>query len=236
MSTASHRAYQEIRRRISSGEYHAGLRLREEELSSVIGVSRTPIREALRRLDAEGVVVNVPNRGAHVASWSDSELTDIFEMRALLECYAAKRASVRMPTDSIEEMVGLADAMDACLEDLPADETYARIAELNNEFHQLIMVAAGSPLLRTLTTATVQVPLVHRTFQRYSRRGLERSFAHHRELIEAFRVRDGVWAESVMRSHILAARHIFDSALVETSDSEQPDPVYTSRDYAHGMP
>lgn len=216
MSTASHRAYEEIRRRIFAGEYPAGVRLREDELSTVIGVSRTPIREALRRLDAEGVVVNVPNRGAHVASWTDAELTDIFELRALLESYAAGRAATRLTEPDLDRLDALTDQMDSLLDKLPSEEHYARITRLNTEFHQRIIAAAGSPLLGSLTTSTVQLPLMHRTFRRYSRRAIERSFDHHRELVEACRARDAVWAELIMRSHILAARHIFDEAPVPT--------------------
>lgn len=212
MSTASHRAYEEIRRRIFAEEYPAGLRLREDELSAAIGVSRTPVREALRRLDAEGIVVNMPNRGAHVASWTDAELEDIFEIRTLLESYAARRAATRMTDDDLDKLDRLTDEMDACLDKLPDEEQYARITQLNTEFHQHLILSAGSPLLVSLTTSTVQMPLMHRTFLRYSRRALERSFDHHRELVEACRAKDPTWAESIMRSHILAARHIFDQA------------------------
>lgn len=227
MSTASHRAYAEIRRRIFAGEYPAGVRLREDELSSSIGVSRTPIREALRRLDAEGIVVNVPNRGAHVASWTDAELTDIFELRALLEGYAAGRAATRLTSAELDRLDTLSDEMDSLLDKLPSEQHYARITQLNSEFHQLIIGAAGSPLLRSLTTSTVQVPLMHRTFRRYSRRALERSFGHHRELVEACRARNAAWAELIMRSHILAARHSFDQppAPLQTTGETAADAV-----------
>ena len=214
MSTASHRAYEEIRRRIFAGVYPAGVRLREDELSAAIGVSRTPVREALRRLDAEGLVVNVPNRGAHVASWTEEELNDIFEIRSLLESYAARRAATRLTTEELDRLQALTQEMDSCLDALPSDEHYDLITRLNYEFHQRIMDAAASPLLKSLTTSTIQIALMHRTFRRYSRRALERSFDHHRELVEACRARDEVWAETVMRSHILAARHVFDEDTV----------------------
>lgn len=210
MSTSSgERAYEAIKQQILSGGYPAGARLREEELSAAVGVSRTPIREALRRLSAEGVVEFLPNRGAHVASWTDQELNEIFELRALLESYAARRAATRVGPTEIERLDKLASAMEEAL-DMDDEESLVRVAELNNEFHQLLMQAAASPQLVTMTQAIVQIPLVHRTFRRYTHADLLRSFAHHRELVDACRAGDGVWAESVMRSHILAARHIFD--------------------------
>jgi DNA-binding transcriptional MocR family regulator len=87
--TAVERAYEAIRGGIFSGDHPAGSRLREEELAERIGVSRTPVREALRRLDAEGLVEFMPNRGAHVASWSEDDLREIFGLRA------CSRASAR---------------------------------------------------------------------------------------------------------------------------------------------
>ena len=84
MSSAAEKAYEAIRDGIVGGELPVGGRLREEELAGTIGVSRTPVREALRRLDAEGLVEFSPHRGAQVASWSDQDLDEIFGLRGVL--------------------------------------------------------------------------------------------------------------------------------------------------------
>jgi DNA-binding GntR family transcriptional regulator len=208
MSRAGELAYAAIREGISSGDYVAGARLREEELSAAIGVSRTPVREALRRLSAEGIVEFLPNRGAHVAAWTDDDLEEIFELRATLEALAAYRAASRVDDDVIARLEELASAMEERLAD-PSDEGRFEVSQLNNEFHQLVLEVSGSRQLVVTTQGVIQVALVHRTFLRYSKRAMQRSFGHHRELIEALAARDASWSSSVMRSHILAARHIF---------------------------
>jgi DNA-binding GntR family transcriptional regulator len=208
VSSASERAYDWIHGAVSAGRFEAGKRLREEELSGMIGVSRTPIREALRRLSAEGVVEFLPHRGVHVASWTDSELTEIFELRALLESYAARKAAMNIGPGDLGLLKDLARRMEKEAHS-GKEDVLENIAELNNEFHRIIANNAGSEQLNAFVTKLVHIPLVYRTFRRYTKRALARSFDHHRELIEAFEVRDGAWAESVMRAHILAARHIF---------------------------
>lgn len=208
MPSAADRAYEKIRSEILAGAFEAGARLREEELSTTLGMSRTPIREALRRLSAEGIVEFSTNRGAQVTSWSDEELNEIFDLRALLESYAARRAAERMDDKSLERMDELAGLMEQVV---GSHGSLERLAQLNNEFHELLLLNSGSSQLVAFTRAIVQVPLVHRTFRRYSQADLLRSSLQHRELVDACRVGDGGWAEAVMRSHILSARHIFDT-------------------------
>ena len=209
MPTAAERAYQMILQGVGDRTYRAGERLREEDLSKALGMSRTPIREALRRLSAEGIVEFNTNRGAQVMSWSDAELNEIFDLRALLESFAAGRAAVRMDAADVARLNELATAME---EMVTNEGRLDRLAQLNNEFHELLLNRSGSPQLVSLTGALVHVPLVQRTFQRYSQDDLRRSMRQHRELVDACRVRDGGWAEAVMRSHVLSARHIFDTA------------------------
>lgn len=207
LSVAGDRAYSAIREIIVSGRVGPGGRLREGEISLELGVSRTPVREAIRRLAAQGFVDFVPNKGALVASWNEQELADILELRVLLESHAAHRAASRISENHIERLEELAAAMEAHV-GRPIEVTDFRIAQLNNDFHRLILEASNSRLLSTTVQGALHVALVHRTFRRYSEREMQRSFAHHRELIDAMRAGDGDWAESVMRSHIRAARDI----------------------------
>jgi len=209
LPTAAERAYDRILQGIAGGTYTAGERLREEELSAVLGMSRTPVREALRRLGAEGMIEFHTNRGAQVTSWSDAELNEIFDLRALLESFAAGRAATRMEAEDVARLDSLATAMEKAAEG-KGRARLDRIAQLNNEFHLVLLTCSGSPQLVSLTGAIVHVPLVQRTFERYSTDDLRRSMLQHRELVDACRARDGGWAEAVMRSHVLSARHIFD--------------------------
>jgi DNA-binding GntR family transcriptional regulator len=205
--TAVERAYEAIRGGIFSGEHPAGSRLREEELAERIGVSRTPVREALRRLDAEGLVEFLPNRGAHVASWSEDDLREIFGLRALLESFGARLAAERIDRETLAALRELCDAMDRSLAGGDPGRV-EHVAELNNRFHQRILAASGSKRLPLLLSSLVEAPLVYQTFRRYSAEQVARSMSHHRELLAALETGDGEWAASVMRSHVLAARNI----------------------------
>ncbi|HYH22387.1 MAG TPA: GntR family transcriptional regulator [Azospirillum sp.] len=198
-------AYQALRAGIIDGRYPAGSPLREITLAAEIGVSRTPIREALRRLDAEGLVDLVPNSGATVCAWTPQDYEEIFTLRALLESHAAERAATRITPSELDALAALCDAMDAAAQDGQPDRA-DRIAALNDRFHKGLLGAARSRRLGDLLGALVEMPLVLRTYHRYGEEELRRSLAHHREIVAALRTGDGVWASSVMRAHVLAAQ------------------------------
>lgn len=204
MAKAAEAAYAVIREGILSGRFARGERLREEELAARVGVSRTPVREALRRLDAEGLIDFTPNRGARVTAWSERELEDLYEARALLESYGARLAARRITPDELDHLALVADQMQALAEQGPAaaDE----LTTLNSDFHRSIVQASRNSQLDSMVRGIMDVPLVYRTFQRYSPQRLRASQFHHQELVEALRAGDGEWAEAVMRTHILAAR------------------------------
>lgn len=196
-----------LRQHILNGGYDVGEHLREAELARIIGVSRTPVREALQRLAVEGVVDLFPHRGARVAGWSEDQLDEIFSLRVLLESFGANRAATRIGADDLERLAGLQAQMEEAAE-RPKVPRLDRVAELNNEFHQLLLRAGGGPRLTAILSSLAYVPIVTRTFLRYSGEDLARSFAAHNELIAAFAARDGAWAEAVMRAHLLAARQV----------------------------
>ncbi|MCW5749992.1 MAG: GntR family transcriptional regulator [Alphaproteobacteria bacterium] len=200
------KAYADIRRRIIANEYQQGERLKEEDLAVEVGVSRTPIREALRRLAIEGMVELRPNYGAFVSTWSSRDLEQMFDLRATLEGSVAAMATPRMSAATIAELRALAEQMVATAA-VRQPDALERIAELNDTFHKMILVAAESPRLSRLMGQLVELPIVLRTFNCYDEEELQRSLGHHRELVAAFTARDGAWAEAVMRAHVLAAKH-----------------------------
>lgn len=206
MARAQDRVYDSIRRRILEGFYEAGAHLVESELALELEASRTPVRGALQRLATEGLVDFAPNKGARVAQWSDEEIEQIFELRALLESHGAMKATPNISEEDIEELSELASHMESLVEEKPPGRDYGKIALLNNEFHAVILRAAGSEKLSALLSSLVHIPLIHQTFRQYTPEALARSFVHHRELIAAFEQRDPLWAESIMRGHILAGR------------------------------
>lgn len=228
MSQAADRAYDALRAGILDGRYGFGDRLGEIEVAAELGLSRTPVREALRRLGSEGLVEVLPNRGARVRTWTAQDLEETYELRAVLEGLGARRAAGRVPAETIDELAALADEMvgvDPSLGHRPPGD-FADLAALNARFHALIVGAAGSDRLAATLAGLVQLPLVMRTYRRYTDAALARSHAHHHEIVDALRAGDGAWAESVMRSHVLAARAVLLRSLreddaVPAGDGEQ---------------
>jgi DNA-binding GntR family transcriptional regulator len=217
VARAAQEAQATLRAAILGGEIAPGARLGEVELAEQLGVSRTPVREALRRLAADGLVEVLPNRGARVAQWTPDDLDEIYELRALLESHGAARAATRIDPAEVAVLAKLCDDMDACVR-RARKRDLDRITALNAEFHTRILESAGTPRLLALMAAVVQVPLVSRTFHEYSAEALARSLGHHRELVAAMGARDPAWAESVMRSHVLAARAV----LLGRGQEEEP--------------
>jgi DNA-binding GntR family transcriptional regulator len=218
MARAVEQAYRWIHDGITRGDLAAGSHLGEEELADQIGVSRTPIREAIRRLASEGLVEFVPNRGAHVAAWTDRDLAEIFDLRAVLEGFAARLAARNATTSDVDRLRDLADQMEALAAGRSKDRL-DQISALNREFHEAIVEIADNRHLASLVSGLVQVPLVHRTFRRYTEQELQRSMGHHRELIEAIGRGDVNWAGTAMRSHIYAARTVLQAdAISESAD------------------
>lgn len=217
MSRASSKAYEAIRSRILTGEFAPGAHLKEEELAEVCGVSRTPIRDALRALSAEEYVRVVPNHGTYVSEWSDDDIRDIFTLRAMLESHAALLASARAMPGHIEEMSHLHRAISVMLEreDEPDRDLFVNS---NRRFHEIITEAAGSRRLTQMISRLVEQPLIARTATSYTRGDLQRSNHQHGELIAAFRARGGAWAQAVMKSHILAAYQAY-KLRYKTSDT-----------------
>jgi DNA-binding GntR family transcriptional regulator len=203
MAKAAQQAYEAIRGRILSGEFPPGLQLREEMLAREIGVSRTPIRDALRRLLADGLVETTPNQGSFVSAPTPEEMREVFELRVLLEGFAARKAASRITEAQLSEMERLADAMEAM-----AGDTDARVtgfAELNAGFHLLLARAAGSPQLEGMLVRVFRSPLVLLKQYRLGEDvGIERSNRQHREILAALRARNAEWASLAVSAHLVS--------------------------------
>ena len=185
MAAAVEKAYAAIREGIMDGAYPGGAHLKAEDLAVAIGVSRTPVREALRRLHAEGLVDFVANRGAYVLTWDRSDVEEVFGLRMILESFAAERAATQRTPEQLATLRSLAERMTVAARERP-QHFLELIADLNTQFHKLIHVASGVRRLSPILKTVIQIPLTMRTFNRYSDEDLERSMAHHRELVAAW--------------------------------------------------
>lgn len=207
MSRASDRAYQEIRRRILEGVLVPGAQLKEEELAELCGVSRTPIRDAMHRLEAEMYIARSDSQRSFVSSWSDEDVDELFTLRTMLEGHAAARAAERVCADTLTALHRNTDAIASAIGGpVPDVETFLA---MNAGFHGLVVQAAASNQLATMLNRLVLQPIVHRTALRYDSDQLARSLAEHAEIVAALQEHDRDWARAVMTSHIRRAFHVY---------------------------
>ncbi len=202
--SAGSAAAEQIREAIVDGRLHPGERLKEEQLARELGISRTPVREALVMLQAEGLVDALPNRGSTVRTYSLRDLEEMYELRELLEGHAARRAAERVTEPELDAL----RASCARFSELVAGNDVRALVHENGVFHQAILVAAGSDRLETMLREVVALPLVYRSYVWYSPEQAAASCDYHHRLVEAFATRNAAGAEKTMRSHVRDARDV----------------------------
>jgi len=222
MSRASERAYAAIRAHVLSGSVAAGEQLTEDQLAQITGVSRTPVREAVRRLEDELLLVRSDTNRLFVADWSRDDIEEMFVLRQMLECHAAERAAKRLSREQIAGLEALNRELTAAVEQSPPD--VSRFLDANRAFHEAIIDAAHSPRLGQLLARLVEAPVVLRTARTYSQSDLRQSARDHDELVAAFAARDGDWARAVMGSHLRRAFHTFARAVGPKPGAAANDP------------
>src|SRR4051812_34148560 len=202
----------DLQRRVLSGEFPSGTRLRQSALAAEFGVSRTPIREALRKLQEGGLVELQPHRGALVRGLSAREIRDAYEVRAELEALAAELAAVRIRHDQLDRLrqaqaqfrEGLAKTVEARENGGPDLQQAVIWGRANDQFHGVIQEAAHNEvLIATLTH-------LHRSFPRdltkivlaESTPLLRGNVLEHEEIVEALQQRNRDAARELMRRHV----------------------------------
>ncbi len=207
-TSATEIAYSGLRSLILEGKYPLGSKLGENDLAELLGVSRTPVREALSRLSSEGLVEMLPHRGARVATWSPHDLENIYELRALVESHAASRAAQTIQSPDIDKLSTLCEAEEA--EVLSSEPRRDVIRDLNRDFHSTLVRAVPNERLQEIVISLVEFPSTllspNASPGVLMQSRLQRNLADHLDLVDALRARDSAWAEAVMRSHMLGER------------------------------
>ena len=205
-----------LRALILTGEYGPDERLIEEQLAERLGVSRTPVRQALTMLEAEGLVEIAPNRGATVCSFSIEDVWDIYDLRAVLEGHAARRAAGRIERDELERLEELAGEMEGLAGRFDDHEEEIRtLVGLNQEFHGIIVEASRNRRLQRLINRTVEIPLMFKAFFWYTPHERVISNHYHRQILETLKQGDADRAEIIMRQHVYEGRDFVIGALKE---------------------
>lgn len=194
--------YNELRQRLVDGRLKPGQRLREIELSDMLGVSRTPVREAIKRLESEGFAVYASRRGAIISELTPDQAAELYAVREILEGSAANFAA-RYASES--EILVLEDLLEKHRE---AGEDAETLSRINRQFHHMIYRTAHNRyLLDLLSTAQDYMLLLHKTTY-YAPGRPETALEEHCQIVNAIKARDSQAAETAARQHIREAQRI----------------------------
>lgn len=197
--------FENLRTAILDGNLKAGQRLMEVQLAEQLGVSRTPIREAIRKLELEGLVVMLPRKGAYVANMSFKDLIDVLEIRASLEGLAASLASERRRDEDIVELERVAKEFEKSVRETNIDD----VLKKDVEFHEKIFIMANNKKLYQLITSLWEQ--VHRFRVTYVS-NYEASLSlvdEHNRILEAIKEGDSELAKKYATEHIELAEQFF---------------------------
>lgn len=198
--------YQEVaerlRQRIFSHELPPGTWVDEQALAEQYGISRTPLREALKVLASEGLVTLKPRRGCYVTEISERDLDEVFTIMALLEGECARSAAGRASAAELEELQDI----HRDLERAAAAEDIDRFFEANQAFHHRVQALADNRWLLQVIEDLRKVIKLSRHHSLFSEGRLEQSLAEHRDILDALLARDADAAEARMREHISSGR------------------------------
>ena len=201
-------AYDHIKKLICDGQIPMGQKMSEAQLAKDMAMSRTPVRIALARLEAEGFLSWQPNRGYNVTVFSIEDVRAIYGVRAMLESEAVRLCGRRgMKAVLTRELQSLTDAMGKIVSN-PCDDPEGRseFLRLNHRFHRLIYENCGNPFLLRQIAATADLPLALRNYFAFSPKQLAESQVAHEMVLTALMAREPDRAAGLMREHIWSAR------------------------------
>ncbi|TYB90154.1 GntR family transcriptional regulator [Oceaniovalibus sp. ACAM 378] len=189
-------AYERLCEDIRSGALKPGARLTETEIAKRLAISRTPVREAIRRLEADGLVTHLPRTGAVVRKLDYSEIMELYEMRTVLEGTAARLAARAASPVELEELQAINEEMGAATGDSAA------LVRLNRQFHARLFDAARNRFLLKSMASVETTLLILGPSSMESPERVQEALVEHRALLDALFIRDPVAAETAMRQHM----------------------------------
>ena len=187
-----------LRDMIMTGKLKEGDKVNEGKLCETMGISKTPMREAIRVLSVEGLIRLVPNRGAFVTKPEFEEIAEMFDVMSLLEGFCAREACQKMTSRNFARLEKLHAKLEENFERHDQEE-YIRI---NNQYHSFIQEIAGNRTLNQIIDGLRKKILLYRFQSLNLPSRFASSIQEHRDLMEAFRQRDHLSAESLMRDHL----------------------------------
>ncbi len=218
--TIAQRVYEQLRREILDGDLGGGSRIKQEEITARLGVSRTPVREAIQRLEAEGLVRFIRRGSAVVSAIPRREIEEIFELRALLEGYAAEKAADALNAKALAKLHNLIKEMDDC----HSAKDVRRLTLKNEDFHKTICaLARNDTLLRMLSQIWRDIRRLRRNYL-VTAAGHAESTRDHRALVAALQQGDKKSIQKIVQEH--ADRSM--AGILATMDHHGPEPASDS--------
>ncbi len=199
------RAYDQLENAILTGEMKPRERLVESDLAARLGMSRTPVREALRRLEERGLVRILPHRGAVVSDISPAEVENIYAVRIYLECLASRLACERFGPEGLQRVKEMGEAY----ETEAARKEIRSLMRANDRFHDAIYMASGNPCLFELIQQLRRQVHAVRFYAWAQPERITRSLAEHQKILEALRRRDAAHLADLTRDHLRVAKESY---------------------------
>ena len=188
---------------IIKGEYQPGQQLKEEEIATRLDISRPPVREAFKMLEAEGLVIRKPRRGVFVSEMTPKDVWEAYTLKAALYEMAVELAMAAISETQINELEAVVRQMETCVAAEPVD--LLRYQEHHQNFHDQIMLISGNDRLKKISTS------IHNQVSRFSYKSLQNrahlnsSVRYHRQIITAIKSGEKVLACRLMKEHVLGA-------------------------------
>jgi len=197
-------AYASIKNAIITAQFEPNQRLIEKKMAAHIGTSRTPVREALQKLEKEGLIFRRPRTGFAVKGVTEEEVEDILDLQCMLEGYAARLATSRITEDEIRSLEDLIGRQEDCLQNSDA-ELFIR---LDGEFHDAIHKAAKNTRLYDLVQGLRDYISRYRVIVFQSQSGLSLSVKDHKEIVNLMRTKHAREIERLIGKHIIRGKNI----------------------------
>ncbi len=209
--------FETMREAIIKGSLAPGERLMEVQLAEELGVSRTPVREAMRKLELEGLVAMIPRKGAYVADYSIKDITEVFEIRAALESFAAGLACERATEQELDELSALADRV----WEMAKNNDLKNIIQVDTDFHERIYQSShNSRLIQMLSNLREQIHRFRSTSLASPGR-LQDTLQEHKALVEAIVERNMPLAQKLALEHVENAEDIFLESIIKAQKAKK---------------
>lgn len=196
------RVFQTIKEKILNGVYQENEELRENTLATELGVSRTPVREALRQLELEGLVKIVPNKGACVTGITKKDVKDIYAIRSLLEGLCARWATEHITEAQLEDLEEIVLLSEFHLKRGKSEQSQ-QVTELDGKFHEILYEASNSRILKHVLSDFHKYVRMARKASVTDQARAEKSIEEHKNILQALKDRDGQMAESLANAHMM---------------------------------